>query len=286
MSEVNLIRVFAKDSGGGNPVPLVADASQMSADEMRKIAQRYGHESCFVMPVDDPGCDYHLRFFVPGHEMEMCGHATVGTMWALRQWGQWQEDTAWVQTLSGRVQVIWDEPTQRVWISQPPVTVEPLSDDQAHLITSVLGLPVDSEILSVVNAATSRIKTLIRLADTNVLNTLRPDFASIKAVCEAIGSTGLYPFAESSAGNYSARQFPKSSGYPEDAATGIAAAALWGYLAKTGAVDSTVVSSISQGEAMGSPSLIEVKARHDDDGVGAGCWLSGEVIWVDGAAFV
>jgi len=284
LSEVNLIKVFVKDSGGGNPVPLVADASQMNANEMRKIAQQYGHESCFVVPVGDPGCDYHLRFFVPEHEMEMCGHATVGTMWALRQWGQWQEDTAWVQTLSGRVQVVWDESSQRVWISQPPVTVETLSDDQAHLIATVLGLPQGSEIHSVVNAATSRVKTLIRLADTHVLNTLKPDFPSMKAVCEVIGSTGLYPYAESSTGNYSARQFPKASGYPEDAATGIAAAALWGYLAKTGALNPTTISSINQGEAMGSPSLIEVKARYDDEGISAGCWLSGEVIWADGAA--
>lgn len=283
MSDVNLIRVFVKDSGGGNPVPLVADASKMSAVEMRKVAQHYGHESCFVMPVGDPECDYHLRFFVPEHEMEMCGHATVGTMWALRQWGLWQEDVAWVQTLSGQVQVVWDEPTKRVWISQPPVTVETLSDDQAHLIASVLGLPAGSENFSVVNAATSRVKTLIRLSDTHILNTLKPDFRSIKAVCEVIGSTGLYPFAESSTGSYSARQFPKASGYPEDAATGIAAAALWGYLAKTGTVDPTAVCAISQGEAMGSPSLIEVKARYDEEGRAAGCWLSGEVIWADGA---
>lgn len=279
MNEVNLIKVFVKESSGGNPVPLVADASEMSSDDMRKVAQHYGHESCFVMPVSDPMCDYHLRFFVPEHEMEMCGHATVGTMWALRHWGLWHENTACVQTLSGRVHVAWDEPTQRVWISQPPVTVEALSDDQAQLITRVLGLRAGAEILSVVNAATSRVKTLIRLADTTVLNTLMPDFSSIKTACEAIGSTGLYPFAKSSTGHFSARQFPKSSGYPEDAATGIAAAALWGHLANGGEVDPTAVCSITQGEAMGSPSLIEVKARYDHEGMAAGCWLSGEVIW-------
>jgi PhzF family phenazine biosynthesis protein len=159
------------------------------------------------------------------------------------------------------------------------VTVEALSDDQAQLITRVLGLPASAEIRSVVNAATSRVKTLIRLADTTVLNTLMPDFSSIKTACEAIGSTGLYPFAKSSTGHFSARQFPKSSGYPEDAATGIAAAALWGHLANGGEVDPTVVCSITQGEAMGSPSLIEVKARYDHEGMAAGCWLSGEVIW-------
>lgn len=145
--------------------------------------------------------------------------ATVGSTWALRQWGLWQEDVAWVQAISEQVEAVWDEPTKRVWISQPPVTVETLSDDQAHLIASVLGLPAGSENLTVVNAATGRVKTLIRLSDT--LNTLKPDFTSIKAVCEVIGSTGLYPFGEFSTGSYRARPFPKALGYPEDAATGM-----------------------------------------------------------------
>src|SRR3546814_19694133 len=57
-------------------------------------------------------------------------------------------------------------------------------------------------------------------------------FTEMKAVCDAIESTGLYPFARVTAAGlaFEARQFPKASGYPEDAATGIAATALTGAL--------------------------------------------------------
>ena len=49
----------------------------MSAEDMRQIAERFGHESGFVLPPDPAsGADYRFRFFVPRHEMEMCGHAT------------------------------------------------------------------------------------------------------------------------------------------------------------------------------------------------------------------
>ena len=285
MTDVSLIKVFVRGIEGGNPVPLVADAAGMSSEEMRDIARRFGHESSFVLPATRPDCDYRLRFFVPKHEMEMCGHATVGTMWALRQWGLWNQDSAWVETLSGRVQVMWEASTSRVWISQPAVNVDALNVDQVQEVVKVLGLPPGATISSVVNASTSRVKTLIRLGDSTTLNALQPDFASIEEVCEAIGSTGLYPYARVSASRWSARQFPKASGYPEDAATGIAAAALWGYLAETGALELSSVCSVLQGDAMGSPSLIEVKARNNEAGA-SGCWLSGEVVWANAPSSV
>jgi hypothetical protein len=94
-------------------------------------------------------------------------------------------------------------------------------------IFSVLG--IDETALAprpIRNASTSRVKTLIPLKSAALLDGLRPDFARIERICEAIGSTGLYPFAVSDAERhvFDARQFPKTSGYPEDAATGIAAA--------------------------------------------------------------
>ncbi|WP_346356914.1 PhzF family phenazine biosynthesis protein [Bosea sp. (in: a-proteobacteria)] len=85
-----------------------------------------------------------------------------------------------------------------------------------------------------------------------------------------MASTGLYPFApvDPAAGAFSARQFPRSSRYPEDAATGIAGAALaWG------AWDLGLTSQhrviVRQGEAMGRPSQITVERE------GEHCWLSG-----------
>ena len=78
--QVTLIDVFTRDQRGGNPVPLVADAQGMSDRDMQQVAAQYGHESAFVLPADNPLAQWKLRFFVPAHEMEMCGHATVGSL--------------------------------------------------------------------------------------------------------------------------------------------------------------------------------------------------------------
>ncbi|MGJ7487419.1 PhzF family phenazine biosynthesis protein [Variovorax sp. LT2P21] len=281
------VDVFVGGPGGGNPVPLVADASALSSEDMIGIARATGHESAFVLTPTTAGADWRLRFFVPQHEMEMCGHATVGTLWAMRQWGRWNTPAARIETLSGLVDVEWDAAGSRVWISQPAVQAQVLSPAQASRVAAVLGLPAGA-VPEMTNASTSRVKTLVPMPDTAALQALQPDFASMETLCESIGSTGLYPYALAGSTPQgdpvvAARQFPKSSGYPEDAATGIAAAALWGHLAATGVIaigtpGAGVVCSVRQGDAMGRPSVIEVRPRFDGGSL-AGCWLSGQVGW-------
>ncbi|WPB56315.1 PhzF family phenazine biosynthesis isomerase [Xylophilus sp. GOD-11R] len=285
--ELRSVDVFVGGIGGGNPVPFVADASAMGSQQMQDIARATGHESAFVL-VPTTTADWRFRFFVPQHEMEMCGHATVGTLWALRAWGLWTRPSARIETLSGLVDAEWDAAGERVWISQPAVTTGALDLPARRRIADVVGWQGEP-LPAMTNACTSRIKTLVPMPDVAALNALKPDFAAMEALCASIDSTGLYPFAHAAdstpdAPVVAARQFPKSSGYPEDAATGIAAAALWGHLAATGAValgtaERPVVCTVRQGDAMGRPSAIEVRPRFDANGRPAGCWLSGQVAW-------
>lgn len=287
--ELRQVDVFVAGPGGGNPVPFIADAAGLTTQQMQAVAHATGHESAFVLPPAGAAADWRLRFFVPQHEMEMCGHATVGTLWALRQWGRWHTPTARIETLSGLVDIAWDAHARRVWISQPAVQAEALPPDACRRVAAVLGLPAGTPMPAMTNASTSRVKTLVALPDTAALQALRPDFAAMEALCTTIGSTGLYPYALAGTDTdggpvVAARQFPKASGYPEDAATGIAAAALWGHLASTGAIaagtaDTPAVCTVRQGEAMGRPSAIAVRARFDGDGKAAGCWVSGHVAW-------
>jgi PhzF family phenazine biosynthesis protein len=266
----------------------------MDTEAMRAIALHHGYEAAFVLPTDRPDCDLRLRYFVPLHEMEMCGHATVGALWALRQWGRWTTAHARVEAASGVVDAHWQDDTSTVWISQPGLRTEPLDAAARQEVARVLRLPdPDGSAIGcdMVNAATSRMKTLVRLPDAGMLHALQPDFGAIESVCEAIGSTGLYPYAVDGGSGpgapaLHARQFPKASGYPEDAATGIAAAALWGYLAQQGIIEvgaaaNPVTCTVHQGQAMGSPSAIAVRARWNDSGGIAGCWLSGDVMWAE-----
>jgi len=78
---------------------------------------------------------------------------------------------------------------------------------------------------------------------------------------------------------FHAREFATSSGYPENAATGIAAAALlYGWRAYDLVPDDQEVVTIHQRRAMGSPLRICVRLNSDSDGLPAGCLVGGRVV--------
>ncbi len=278
--QIALVSVFADGPGGGNPAPVMVDATGLTDADMRAIAAAYGHESVFVLPPPgDSDCDFTFRFFVPHHEMEMCGHATLGAVWLLKRLGRLPRDRIRIATPSGAVEA--QAGPAGIEISQPKARLEALPDEERSIdeILSVLGIARTALAPSPFwNASTSRVKTLIPLTRVSVLDGLRPDFGRIEALCEKIGSTGLYPFAASRTGTFDARQFPKSSGYPEDAATGIAAAALaFGLLENGQVAASGQPVRVRQGRAMGRPSEIRVRFDRDAAGIAQGCWLGGDV---------
>lgn len=279
-ADVHLVDVFADGPGGGNPAPIVLEARAMADGQMQEIARHFGHESAFVIdPPQGSGCDLGLRFWVPNHEMTMCGHATVGAVWLLDRLGRLPSDHLRIWTASGPVEAVVTGAgeARQVAISQPRGVVEPVLEGAEAEILSVLGITAgDLGGMPIRNAATSRIKTLIPLKTIAILDALRPDLSRMESLCEAIGSTGLYPYTASdeTGQRYDARQFPKSSGYPEDAATGIAAAALAFGLLAQGQVAPEKPVIVRQGRAMGRPSRIEVRFRAEAGQI-SGCWLGG-----------
>ncbi|MFG1461607.1 PhzF family phenazine biosynthesis isomerase [Xanthobacter sp. DSM 24535] len=283
MTDVILVNVFTVDGAGGNPCPVAVDANDLQAEQMQAVAAAYGHESAFIRRADSPDFDLSLRFWVPAHEMEMCGHATLGSLWLLAKKKVLSAGLVRMETLSGPVGgfVSFDADEQPiVEITQPVGKVIDLPEEHQKLVLKTLGLDRSDLLdLPIQNAVTSRIKTLIPLKDPERLQGLVSDMQRTERCCVKIGSTGLYPFAILSAEEqcFEARQFPRSSGYPEDAATGIAAAALGFGLLKNGLVrrdDSAI--TVFQGRAMSRLSRIIVRLGFSDDKP-IGCLLGGAV---------
>lgn len=283
---LEFVRVFSAGPEGGNPAPIVVDATGMSDVEMQEVARSYGHESGFILP-PPPGsdCDFEFRFWVPNHEMSMCGHATVGAVWLLERHGRLKSDFLTIQTKSGRVKARIERSVGqdlRVEVSQPSGVVEsiPGGAEAEAAIIEVLGIRSgDLAALPIQNARTSRVKTLVPLKSVSILDGLKPDFSRVEQLCSRLKSTGLYPYAifNQEKQIVDARQFPQASGYPEDAATGIAASALSFGLLSNGIVEASErMITIRQGRAMSHPSEIQVRFNTEAGRV-KGCWLSGVV---------
>ena len=278
-SNVVQLRVFVDGPGGGNPAAVVLDADGLQTAEMHQFTARFGHETSFVQQPSDPGsADLRLRFFMPGSEMNMCGHAALGSAWLLARQKRLSPGQHRIETASGVLRVRVSD-KGAVAISQPKGQVEAVDPNLRHEILDALDIKERHLLaLPLLNASTSRMKTLIPLTNPGVLAELRPKHADLLRLCTAISSTGFYAFScdWEDERTYHARQFPASTLTKEDAATGVAATALFYGLRQYGLIGNRKSIRIRQGAAMGQPSKIAVtEATTSDDGVGV--WLTGEV---------
>ena len=71
----------------GNPAGVVIDANGMNEELMQAIAREVNvSETAFVL--DSDVADFKVRFFTPSGEVDLCGHATIGTFFALVEVGR------------------------------------------------------------------------------------------------------------------------------------------------------------------------------------------------------
>ncbi|MBN9393208.1 MAG: PhzF family phenazine biosynthesis isomerase [Chloroflexi bacterium] len=264
--------VFAAAPGGGNPCPVCFDTDGLlTTTQMQGLAARFGHETAFVLKPAQPGADLRLRYFVPNHEMEMCIHATVGTITVLVEQGVVTASPVRIETPLGVIRAEWSREGEviTVMVEQflPAFTeVNPAATE----VAAALGISADllaNEGLPIQAVSTARAKLMVSLRDYGVLDALQPDFEKLWEVCERYHNTGFYAFTLSTRQpdfDVDARQFPLRAGYPEDPATGVAACALASYLTRYqgGVIKKEGWNGyrIGQGFAMGRPSVIQSEA--------------------------
>lgn len=266
MIEIFHTRVFGTSRHGGNSCPVVVDADRLTDVEMHALARKFGLDTAFILHPLAKGADFRIRYFVPDHEMGVSGHATIAAVTVARLGKIVEADRIQVETISGifSVEAILHDGGLQVTLEQnPPIFGSTVAPDR---VSNALNIPA-SEIAAstpIQAVSVSRAKLLVPLKESRVLNRLSPNLKALWELCDELQVTGLYPFARPTEKDFDAeaRQFPLRAGFPEDAATGVAAAALGAYLVRydRASQDGHYEFRIAQGYAMGSPSLIEAIA--------------------------
>lgn len=165
--------------------------------------------------------------------------------------------------------------------------------------TAVGSQNTNTKLPSFINSSVARYKTLVPIKKS-MLNRATPpkDAVLFRDLCDEIQSTGLYlytpcsssfsPPSSSVVSSYECRQFPRFSGYPEDPATGIAAAALAYSLFSRGIIgnyddgseeiigidikgNKRIIYEMFQGAAMGKPSTIKIRMDLNQEGIHGTC---------------
>lgn len=208
-------RVFS-----GNPAGVVPLENWLPDEAMQRIAFENGLSETAFFVRTGPG-EYHLRWFTPAVEVELCGHATLASAHVL-----WTElgERAGTLTFASR---------------SGPLPVTRLADGKLELDFPTTP-PAPENAAAVLRAVTAaldqtppwlgrtRFDLFAVLPDAARVRALRPNFAHIAAA----GARGLIVTAPGGEDcDFVSRFFAPQSGVPEDPVTGSAHCALAPYWA-------------------------------------------------------
>lgn len=233
---------FSSRPNMGNPAGVVLGADNLSDALMQNIAQHVGYnETAFVMKSEQ--ASFRLRFFTPGHEMPLCGHATAASTLALVEAQQnTGNDIDFVfETSVGLIDVQYrlDMRTGKPAISmtQAPSRFDKFTGNREALV-DVLGADLNElhPELPIVYGNTGAWTLLVPMATLDSVRVMSPKTPMFPGVLKQMPRSSIHPFTLETIhpeSDMHARHFSSPySGTIEDPVTGTASGVMGAYMAK------------------------------------------------------
>lgn len=267
-----LVDVFADAPLTGNPAALVADADDLTDDQLRALAREFNQsETAFLLRPSLRDASVRIRAFTAaGSEVGGAGHFALGAwLWLDASGALPPHESRFVQELGGELLAVEVTRTTRgsttVTLDQSPATFGAVVADTTAL-TAALGLDagdLTGEPVQVVSTGVGHL--VVPATDRAAVDRAMPDAPALAAVLLDAGGEGCYlysrdPHAPADGSVAYARFFNPTVGLWEDPATGTAAGPLTASLVDRGQVPPDVPVIIEQGYAMGRPSRLQVTA--------------------------
>jgi trans-2,3-dihydro-3-hydroxyanthranilate isomerase len=255
-----IVDVFSGRPLAGNGLCVVLDECP---EHLMPLIAREVNLSETTFPIVTGPSSYSMRIFTPGSELSFAGHPSVGTAWVLGP-------GTWTQTTSGAtVTVEADADGAEMTQPDPKLTeVDPLG------MAKALGLPgVEGAWLSEAGGTNH-----VLVPTAAPLENLAPDLAAVETLAAGAGGMSLCAFRRLDDATLHVRVFVPSAGIAEDPGTGSAAGPIGILAGKLWGTDENVV--IRQGDEIGRPCRIRVRARTGDIRVGGRVVASAEGRWL------
>ena len=282
-----LLDVFTSERLKGNPLAVVLNADQLLDNQMQAIAGELNlSETVFIMRPQAIKHTAAVRIFTPNVELPFAGHPTVGAAVALGL--QMRSSAVRLEEQVGLITCVMDKVDKQVGFARfalPQLPSETGKAPDVHNIARTLGIAPEEVGCGIYHPALYSAGVdyyLGPVRDTGVLRRVKPERRGWSEVYP-IGHNAVYVFTETPdepENQLAARMFSPGMGLGEDPATGSAAAALIGLLAKHSNAGQTEL-VVRQGREMGRPSRIFVQFRKDGDrlthgGIGGHAVIVGE----------
>jgi trans-2,3-dihydro-3-hydroxyanthranilate isomerase len=271
---------FTRVPFGGNPAGVVTDASDLTDEEMRRIAREINcSETAFVTPAVDATADFRLRWFTPTTEVALCGHATVAAYFCLAAEGrvalhqpvtELHHQTnrgilpAWLHSQSGYL--------QRVMMSVGRPRFHP-ADVDLTILAGILRMDARELDADFPLARDDSPRLIVPLRKISTLLSLRPQFRELAQYGRSLGLERFTLFSLETLdpdNRVHLRHFAPGIGIVEDPVTGTAQGAVGAYLAEFGLWgrrDGVITYTGEQGHAVDRPGCVFVEVTLTDGNV-------------------
>ena len=204
------IDAFADKLFSGNPAAVIPLDKWIDDLLMQQIAEENNlAETVFFVPKQD---GFHIRWFTPELEIDLCGHATLAAAFVLFELLNYHKDTITFYSKSGPLKVRRDG--AYIVLDFPSWKPERISDYPEALIK---GLSI-AEHLGVYKYR----DYIVELETEKDVLAVKPDFSMLNKI-DVIGIIVTAPGAKS---DFVSRFFAPNCGVPEDPVTGSAHAQL------------------------------------------------------------
>ncbi len=204
------VDAFTSSIFAGNPAAVMPLEQWLPDNVMLSLAMEnnLSETAFFVRLPDHTNADFHIRWFTPGIEVPLCGHATLASAWVIFNKLGWNNNEIRFQSKSGPLSVrqaddgwlIMDFPNLAFEEQPTPTLIREALETAPE---TVLYVPNDTNYM-------------VLLDDEAAVQAAQPDLRKLRL----LGNQGLIITAPGSDCDFVSRYFAPGAGIDEDPVTG------------------------------------------------------------------
>lgn len=256
-----IVDAFSENLFGGNPagVVLLNEDQDFPSDEImvKTAAELRYSETAFIKVLGNN--KFHIRYFTPAAEVDLCGHATIGSFAALKNWSLVKDGEIYtIITLAGELTIAIQNGTIFMQMGKAEILKTLNTQAEIDRIAKILGINAKDIVLPINIVSTGLPDIMLEVKSFEVLNSINPDFSALSKLSEQYGVTGLHAAYFKGQNDITAhcRNFAPLYDIDEEAATGTASGAITYHFYSEGKIKEGAENVFIQGESMNRPSKI------------------------------
>lgn len=260
---------FCDTPGKGNPAGIILNGDDYTEEQMQAVARVVGYnECCFVC--SSKSADLRLRYFTPGHETGLCGHATIAALTAWIQAGKIEHDAVLeIETAVGKIEVGYSHSTKEIMMQQANARFCRFEGNVDKLLAAI-GLPEDAYMTEypICYGWTGSWTLIVPIKGLDYFSRMRPDNERFPEILQQNARSSVHPMTfncydpkHTLHGRHFSSPF---SGTTEDSVTGTASAVMGAYYLKYVKKAEAIDILIEQGNEIQKEGTVRVIANKEN----------------------